>query len=210
MTIWTLFLLALGLSMDAFAVSVTNSMCFAQFTRRQAVAASASFGIFQGLMPLAGYFLGRVFAQWIGAVDHWVAFVLLGFIGGSMLSDFFIALFAGGLYGVRTGLYCVLGLLAKAFVVDGVIEGINVRKKVTIVSSSPERITAFIRDSLHRGATIYDARGAYTGREEHVITTVLKRREAVLLRNFIRRADPKAFITIVNSSETIGKGFRAL
>ena len=125
-------------------------------------------------------------------------------------SDFFIALFAGGLYGVRTGLYCVLGLLAKAFVVDGVIESINVRKKVTIVSSSPERITAFIRDSLHRGATIYDARGAYTGREEHVITTVLKRREAVLLRNFIRRADPKAFITIVNSSETIGKGFRAL
>ena len=115
-------------------------------------------------------------------------------------SDFFIAVFAGGLYGVRTGLYCVLGLLAKAFVVDGVIESINVRKKVTIVSSSPERITAFIRDSLHRGATIYDARGAYTGREEHVITTVLKRREAVLLRNFIRRADPKAFITIVNSS----------
>ena len=132
-------------------------------------------------------------------------------IGKALLvSDFCIALFAGGLYGVRTGLYCVLGLLAKAFVVDGVIESINVRKKVTIVSSSPERITAFIRDSLHRGATIYDARGAYTGREEHVITTVLKRREAVLLRNFIRRADPKAFITIVNSSETIGKGFRAL
>ena len=56
MTIWTLFLLALGLSMDAFAVSVTNSMCFAQFTRRQAVATSACFGLFQGLMPLAGYF----------------------------------------------------------------------------------------------------------------------------------------------------------
>ena len=85
MTIWTLFLLALGLSMDAFAVSVTNSMCFAQFTRRQAVATSACFGLFQGLMPLAGYFLGRVFAQWIGAVDHWVAFALLGLIGGSML-----------------------------------------------------------------------------------------------------------------------------
>ena len=69
MTIWTLFLLALGLSMDAFAVSVTNSMCFAQFTRRQAVATSACFGLFQGLMP----------------VDHWVAFALLGLIGGSML-----------------------------------------------------------------------------------------------------------------------------
>ena len=87
MTIWTLFLLALGLSMDAFAVSVTNSMCFAQFTRRQAVATSACFGLFQGLMPLAGYFLGRVFAQWIGAVDHWVAFLLLGFIGGNMVRE---------------------------------------------------------------------------------------------------------------------------
>lgn len=58
MTIWTLFLVALGLSMDAFAVSVTNSMCFAQFTRRQAVAASANFGIFQGLMPAGGLFSG--------------------------------------------------------------------------------------------------------------------------------------------------------
>lgn len=64
--------------------------------------------------------------------------------------------------------------------------------------------------TLHRGATVYTAHGAFSGRDEQVITTVLNRREAVSLRNYIRRTDPGAFITIVNSSETIGKGFRAI
>lgn len=132
-------------------------------------------------------------------------------IGKALLvSDFCIALFAGGLYGVRTGLYCVLGLLAKAFVVDGVIEGINVRKQVTIVSARQAEINEFIMHRLRRGATVYDAHGAFSGEDEQVIITVLNRREAVALRNFIRRVDPGAFITIVNSSETIGKGFRAI
>lgn len=127
-----------------------------------------------------------------------------------LISDFCIALFAGGLYGVRTGLYCVLGLLAKAFVVDGVIDGINVRKLITIVSPRQAEINAFIIQTLHRSATVYEAHGAFSGKGEQVVTTVLNRREAVALRNFIRRIDPEAFITIVNSSETIGKGFRAI
>lgn len=132
-------------------------------------------------------------------------------IGKALLvSDFCIALFAGGLYGVCTGLYCVLGLLAKAFVVDGVIDGINVRKMMTIVSVKQEEINDFIMHTLHRGATVYEAHGAFSGHGEQVITTVLNRREAVALRNFIRKTDPGAFITIVNSSETIGKGFRAI
>ena len=99
---------------------------------------------------------------------------------------------------------CVLGLLAKAFVVDGVIEGINVRKKVTIVSRQPDKINEFIMGTLHRGATVYTAHGAFSGRDEQVITTVLNRREAVSLRNYIRRTDPGAFITIVNSIQFVG------
>lgn len=132
-------------------------------------------------------------------------------IGKALLvSDFLIALAAGGLYGVRTGMYCVLGLLAKAFVVDGVIENINIRKKITIVSQHPDEILEFIINDLKRGATVYTAHGAFSGRDEEVITTVLGRRQAVLLRNYIRRVDPASFITIVNSSETIGKGFRSI
>ena len=80
----TLFVLALGLSMDAFAVSISNSMCFSGLRRNEAALTSLSFGVFQGLMPVAGYFAGRAFADVVSAFDHWIAFALLGFIGGKM------------------------------------------------------------------------------------------------------------------------------
>ena len=85
----TLFVLALGLSMDAFAVSISNSMCFSGLRRNEAALTSLSFGVFQGLMPVAGYFAGRAFADVVSAFDHWIAFALLGFIGGKMIYDGF-------------------------------------------------------------------------------------------------------------------------
>jgi uncharacterized membrane-anchored protein YitT (DUF2179 family) len=127
-----------------------------------------------------------------------------------LLSDFAVTLAAGFLYGIATGLYCVLGLLVKALLLDNVIESINVRKLITIISKESRAIEAFITEKLHRGATISKACGAYTGEEKEVITTVLGRRQAVALRNYIRSIDKDAFITIVNSSETVGKGFRTI
>ncbi len=130
-------------------------------------------------------------------------------IGKALLvSDLAIAAWAGGLYGIATGMYCILGTFAKALMVDSVIESINVRKMMTIVSAQPEQVKDFILNKLHRSATVYDAEGAYTHQDLKVITTILNRRQAMELRNFIRRTDPHAFMTIVNSSETIGKGFR--
>jgi uncharacterized membrane-anchored protein YitT (DUF2179 family) len=93
---------------------------------------------------------------------------------------------------------------------DNVIESINVRKLVTIISKESKAIEAYIMSELHRGATVSQACGAYTGECREVITTVLNRRQAVALRNYIRAVDRDAFITIVNSSETVGKGFRAV
>ena len=87
MDLMTLFVLALGLSMDAFAVSISNTMCFSGLRRSQCAAASLSFGLFQGLMPTIGFFAGRAFAGVISSVDHWVAFLLLGFIGGNMVRE---------------------------------------------------------------------------------------------------------------------------
>jgi len=126
------------------------------------------------------------------------------------VSDFIITFAAGFIFGIKTGLYCVLGLFVKAFLLDVVIESINVRKYVTIISKENKAIEAFIINVLHRGATISKACGAYTGEEKEMITTVLGRKQAVLLRDYIRSIDKNAFITIVNSSETIGKGFRAV
>lgn len=132
-------------------------------------------------------------------------------IGKALLvSDFLITAATFWLFDARTGLYCVLGLLLKTFLVDIVIDGINSRKYVTVICVEPEQVKTFILEKLHRGATISQAEGAFTHRPEQVITTVLTRRQAVTLRNFIRGIDRHAFITMVNSSEIIGKGFREI
>jgi uncharacterized membrane-anchored protein YitT (DUF2179 family) len=127
-----------------------------------------------------------------------------------MVSDGAIVLLAAWLYGPATGLYCVLGLVMKAFVVDGVIENINMRKVCTVISTKPDEILDFLVKKLNRSATVQSAYGAYTHEKEKVLVTVLTRHQAAQLRIFLRAADPKAFITIVNSSEIIGKGFRSI
>lgn len=89
MSIWELLLLALGLSMDAFAVSVCKGLSVKRAGLKQGALCGAWFGGFQALMPLIGFFLGSLFAQAIEAFDHWIAFVLLGLIGGNMLKEAF-------------------------------------------------------------------------------------------------------------------------
>ena len=127
-----------------------------------------------------------------------------------LLSDFAITITAGMVYGVRIGMYSVLGLIMKGFIIDTVIEGFNIRKKIVIISDKPEQIRQYIVDNLHRGATVHNAYGAFTNEEKHVLTTVVNRRQAVALRQFIREIDKDAFITITNTSEIIGKGFRSI
>jgi uncharacterized membrane-anchored protein YitT (DUF2179 family) len=125
-----------------------------------------------------------------------------------LLADATITILAGFVYGIRIGLYSFLGLVLKAFVIDSVIEGLNLRKQMVIISEKPELIQRFIIHNLLRGATIHLAYGAFTNDEKHVITTVVTRGEAVALRKYIREVDPKSFVTITNTSEIIGKGFR--
>lgn len=125
-----------------------------------------------------------------------------------LVSDCLITAATFLVFDARTGLYCCLGLLAKTFLVDMVIDGINARKDVTVISKEALKIEDFILHHLGRGATVTKAIGAFTGQEETVVETVLSRRQAAILREYIRKVDSKAFITIVNSSEIIGKGFR--
>ncbi len=125
-----------------------------------------------------------------------------------LITDFVIALGAGAVFGIKIGLYSVLGLILKAFTIDSVIEGLNISKQMVIISSKDEVIRDYIVNRLNRGATIYKAEGAFTHCQENVISTVVNRRQAVKLRSFIRSIDPSAFITISNTSQIIGKGFR--
>ena len=82
-----LFLIAAGLSMDAFAVSVCKGLSERQLKAKHYLIIGAWFGGFQALMPAVGYLLGSTFEQYITAVDHWIAFVLLCFIGGNMIRE---------------------------------------------------------------------------------------------------------------------------
>lgn len=89
MGIIELFILAVGLSMDAFAVSVCKGLSLGKISKKHMCIAGAWFGGFQALMPLIGYFLGSFFAESITKYDHWIAFVLLVFIGGKMIKESF-------------------------------------------------------------------------------------------------------------------------
>ena len=110
-------------------------------------------------------------------------------------------------FDVKTGLFAVCGLFAKSFVVDGVIENMNRCKCFTIVCDDPKPICDFIMKKLKRSATVLDGKGAFMGEERSVVLSIMKPHQAVLLRNFIRREQPGAFLSITNSSEIIGKGF---
>jgi len=111
-------------------------------------------------------------------------------------------------FDAQTGLFSLCGLLAKSLVVDNVIESINLCKYFTIICNDPKPICDFITKDLKRSATVYKAEGAYEHNQKSVIITIMKRSQAVELRNYIHENQPTAFIAITNSSEIIGKGFR--
>lgn len=87
MRLWELFLIAVGLSMDAFAVSVCKGLSVKKLRLNHVLLVGLYFGVFQGLMPLLGYFLGSQFQSYIVNFDHWIAFVLLAVIGISMIRE---------------------------------------------------------------------------------------------------------------------------
>ena len=87
MDILELLLIAAGLSMDAFAVSICKGLSVQRLKPRHYLLTGAWFGGFQALMPSIGFLLGSAFDQYISAFDHWIAFVLLAFIGGNMVRE---------------------------------------------------------------------------------------------------------------------------
>ena len=84
-----LFLMGVGLSMDAFAVSICKGLGMRKVNKKQALVIGLFFGGFQALMPFVGWLLGSQFEKYITSIDHWIAFILLGIIGGKMIKDSF-------------------------------------------------------------------------------------------------------------------------
>lgn len=177
--------------------------------------------------PLTGdTFLELVYAILLPAVGSAIVFNCNGSTGGTdiiakilskytamhigktlLLADIGITVLAIFVFGIRTGLYSMLGVIMKGFVVDFVIESLNIKKQFVIISQKPEEVKEYIVKEIKRGATVHKAYGAYSHEEKEVITAIMNRRQAIKLRRFIKEIDPKAFMAITNSSEIIGKGF---
>ncbi|NLO21953.1 MAG: YitT family protein [Syntrophomonadaceae bacterium] len=129
---------------------------------------------------------------------------------GLFIIDFFITIAAAITFGFEKGMYALLGVLLYSLVIDAVIAGFNVSKHVIIITRESKLLKQFIIQDLQRGATIYTAQGAYTGEDREVIMTILGRRQFIQLRDYIKNLDPQAFISVQNTHEVLGEGFRAL
>jgi uncharacterized membrane-anchored protein YitT (DUF2179 family) len=121
----------------------------------------------------------------------------------------FVRIHSDGIFfDAKTGLFSLLGLFAKVFIVDDIIDSMNLCKAFTIITTKPDEINNYIMNDIHHSATTYPAVGAYTHEEKTVIVTVCRRSEAIRLRRRVNEIDPHAFIIITKTSEIMGKGFR--
>ncbi len=125
-----------------------------------------------------------------------------------LVSDLVIASSTLFIYDIKTGLFSLLGLFAKVFVLDDILDSMNMCKAFTIVTTKPDEIDDFIMSEMKHSATVHRAEGAYTHEEKTVIMTVCRRSEALRLRRKVKEIDPHAFIVITKTTEIMGKGFR--
>ena len=110
-----ILLIGVGLSMDAFAVSICKGLGMTKVNRKQALTIGLYFGGFQALMPFIGYMLGIRFEKYITSIDHWIAFILLGFIGGKMVYESLNIYWAIAIIGFTTFVLSIIGVIVGNF-----------------------------------------------------------------------------------------------
>ena len=127
-----------------------------------------------------------------------------------LVVDSLVAVSAFFVFGTQAGLFSLLGLFAKAFLVDGMIESFHTCKYFIVITKKREEISEYIIKTLHHGVTVTPCIGEYTKDDRIMVHTVCKRIEAIKLRKQIKEIDPGAFIIVTTSSEIIGRGFRSV
>jgi len=201
-TVYTSLLMSFGLSFLEKVCPMTHPLT-------DEVILELAFGIF---LPAVGSALLFNIGASSGGTDI-VAMILKKYtsinIGNALLfTDLIIVAATFLVFDIKTGLLSTLGLFVRSFMIDGVIENMNLQKYFTVVCSDPEPICDFITLDLGRSATVCEGMGAFSHDKKYVIYTVMSRTQAVRLRSFIHVQDPSAFILISDTSEIIGKGFR--
>ena len=138
-------------------------------------------------------------------------YVHLNIATSLLIADMAVVLLAISQFGMEKGLYAALGVVITTALIDRFISGFSVEKYVVIIPSDEKwekDITSYILEDLGRGATKYEAEGAYSQKRKTVITTVVDRREFVLLKGRVSEIDENAFVTVQNLHEVMGEGFK--
>ena len=130
-------------------------------------------------------------------------------IGKSLLAvDFIVTLLGAVTFGINIGLYGLLSVIINGIAIDKVIEGFQVCKEVTVISTKSDEIGKFIMDELERGCTFLKGVGGFSGKDTYILYAVLGRNEFIKLKQYISKIDPKAFITVGEVHEVMGEGFK--
>ena len=126
------------------------------------------------------------------------------------VADGCVILAAAFILGTRAALYALINILISAYVIDLVLSGAGNAKACFIISDHAGQITERIMNDLDRGVTLLDATGAYSGQPKNMIVCVCAAREIIRLKQIMKQEDPKSFIFITDTHETLGEGFNHL
>ncbi len=120
------------------------------------------------------------------------------------LSDCIIVVLAGLSFGLKLGLYALLGVLFNAFIIDNVINKINKKINIVIISQKSKEINDFIINEINRGTTIFYADGGFSKKNKTIINTVVSKKEYIKIKNYAQKTDPTVFITMGEVNEVLG------
>lgn len=194
---------------------------------------SAMIGLFEIIAPMDGpvvddTFLSLFFGILISGIGMAIVFYQNASTGGTdiiakiinkyfnieigkslLIADFLIVTMAIKIYGLEPGLYALFGVIMNAYLIDNIIEGLNIKINVRVISKESDKIKTFVIDELDRGATVFKAEGAYSKETVNILSTILTKREFIKIKAFIKSVDEHAFVTVASVREVIGEGFKS-
>lgn len=127
-----------------------------------------------------------------------------------LICDSVVILLAMYTFGIELGLFGLLSVYLTGTLIDRFIDGLNRSRQVMVFTSHEKLVANYIIKDIDRGCTVFYGKGGYTGKDNCVILTILTRSQFIKLKQFIKNNDPDAFITVNETSEVLGKGFKSL
>ena len=126
-----------------------------------------------------------------------------------LLTDSFVCLLAISVFGVDKGLFGFFSVILIGLIIDKFIDGFNTCKQVFIITSKEKEKVNHIIKNIDRGCTVLNGNGGYTGSDVKIIYTVLNSNQFIALKKHVKEIDPAAFLTVNDSTEVLGEGFKA-